>query len=383
VYKRQMLTDLANFPAQENKLRIRRTLKAPIPEEFKVKTKDGFNIKLTRYAAGTKGPLLLAPGFTVNASSFAADTVDENLVEHLSNIDPSGYGKAENYDIWLFDYRASPDSGNGGRPFNIDDIAMHDWPAAVKFVLEKTGAKNVQAIVHCVGSMSLLMAKIKGLEGVRSAICSQLTLHPVTNWLNYLKADVHMVKILEDTHQISTIDIRSSDSTKDKGIDALLWNLPVPEGEECTNPCCKRIFAVYGPSYTHKQLNNDTHIALREWFGVISTKSFDQLTTILRVGYTVDQYGNNTYLPEGKKIDIPIHFVAGDQNQEFLPETSLRTCEWLKAHGNPDMYSRQVFKDYAHMDFFIGRNASKDIFPELLKALRMLDKKTEKTRHSL
>ncbi len=371
-----MLTDLANFPADYDSYRYRRPIRAPKPEVYNVKTKDGFNIKLTRYAGGTKGPILMAPGFTVNACSFAADTVDENLVEHLCNLSPGNFGSEENYDVWLFDYRASPDAGNGGKPFTIDDIAEHDWPAAVDFVINKTKSKDVQAIVHCVGSMSLLMAKIKGLKGVRSLISSQLTLHPVTNWLNYLKADLHMVKILEDAHQISTIDIRSSDSTTDKGIDAMLWQLPVPEGEECTNPCCRRIFAVYGPSYTHKQLNHYTHIAMREWFGVISTKAFDQLTTILRLGYTVDHEGKNTYLPHVKKIDIPIHFIAGDQNQEFLPETSLRTYQWLRANCNPDLFSREVFKDYAHMDFFIGKNASKDIFPKLVVALQMLDEKT-------
>jgi pimeloyl-ACP methyl ester carboxylesterase len=183
-----------------------------------------------------------------------------------------------------------------------------------------------------------------------------------------------MVKILEETHQISTLDIRSGNSNTDKGIDALLWNLPVPEGEECTNPCCKRIFAVYGPSYTHKQLNHATHIAMREWFGVINTKSFDQLTTILRKGYAVDHLGKNIYLPEAKKIDIPIHFIAGDQNEIFFPETSLRTYEWLKANGNPDLFSRQVFKNYAHMDFFIGKNAAKDVFPDFLKTLNTLDR---------
>ena len=46
------------------------------------------------------GPVILAPGFSVKASSFAIDTVDQNLVEYLT---------ARSYDVWLFDYRAGID----------------------------------------------------------------------------------------------------------------------------------------------------------------------------------------------------------------------------------------------------------------------------------
>jgi cholesterol oxidase len=373
-----MLADLANFPAEENAHRKRRTLRAPKPEMYNIKTPDGFQIKLTRYAAGRKGPVILAPGFTVNACSFAADTVEENLVEFLCNAGTKHNNPEDNYDVWLLDYRASPDAGNNGKPFTMDDIALYDWPAAVQFVLEKTHARDVQVLAHCAGSMSFLMAKLRGLKGVRSAICSQLTLHPVTDWMNYLKADVHLVKILEESLHINTLDIRSGNSTQDKGMDALLWSLPVPEGEECKNPCCRRIFAVYGPSYTHSQLNHDTHVAMREWFGVVSTKSFEQLTTMLRLGYVVDRDGKNTYLPEVKNIDIPIHFIAGSRNQIFFPETSLRTFEWLKANVGAHLFSRQVYTDYAHMDFFIGKNASRDIFPSLWQAFEDLDQRTKR-----
>ena len=62
--------------------------------------------------------------------------------------------------------------------FTIDDIAQYDWPAAVNFVRSKTGKDSVQVVAHCVGSMSLLMAILGGMTGVRSAICSQLGAYP-------------------------------------------------------------------------------------------------------------------------------------------------------------------------------------------------------------
>ena len=132
-----LLADLNNFPALDLPQLQRRALRAPAPVAHSVDVGDGVKIKLTRYAGGARGPVVLAPGFSVRASSFATDTVEQNLVEALC---------ARGYDVWLFDYRASPDSGSPIAPFTIDDIARVDWPAAVRFILETTGAPDLQAI---------------------------------------------------------------------------------------------------------------------------------------------------------------------------------------------------------------------------------------------
>ena len=47
-------------------------------------------------------------------------------------------------------------------------------PAAVPSIRQITGAPSVPVIAHCIGSMTFLMAMMGGLQGVRSAICSQL-----------------------------------------------------------------------------------------------------------------------------------------------------------------------------------------------------------------
>ncbi len=363
-----LLTDLADFPKQENAKRKRRKLNAPSPKVYPTTTEDGFKIKLTRYQGGKKGPIILAPGFATTAASFAADTVEQSLVEFLCQA---------NYDVWLFDYRSSPDSGSSTKPFTIDDIANYDWPKGVEVVLNATKAKDVQVLGHCVGSMSFLMAKLNGLQGVRSAISSQLTLHPATTWLNYVKADTPTVQILEKHFHITEVDMRSGDTDKDKAIDAVLWKVPVPPGEECTNPVCHRIFSVFGPPYTHAQLNHNTHIAMRDWFGKISAKPFEQMSLITKLGYVVDKDGKNTYLPKVNNLAMPITFLAGQLNNIFYPETSLRTYEWLQAHLEPELFHREIFEDYAHMDLFIGKNAYIEVFPKILELLENLEQPKE------
>jgi len=379
-----LLSDLGNFSAADDKHRPRRTLRAPQPKEHVVELEDGFKIKLTHYPGDRTRPVVLAPGFSVRSSSFATDTVECNLVEFLAE---------RGYDVWLFAYRGSPDSGSPVKPYTIDDIVTKDWPAAVDLIRQKTGQADLQAIVHCVGSLTLLMAMLNGMKGIRSVISSQLTLHPVVNWLSDLKADVRMVRLFDNMSELDgAFDLVPDTATHDgkrkaldEKIDAAAWNIPIPEGEQCKNPVCHRVFSIFGASYAHRQLNHWTHVALGEMFGRVALKPFEQLTGITEAGLAVDSAGMNTYvLPEkAKNLAVPISFVAGALNKLFLPESSARTYRWLCGVNHDDdhrLYTRRVFENYAHMDLFIGRDAWKDVFPYLLGELERGDKVRPGTR---
>jgi cholesterol oxidase len=361
-----LLADLNNFPAQDAPALARRMLRAPQPEVLHVPVGDparGFQIRLTRYRGGARGPVVLAPGFSVRASSFATDTVDRNLVETLC---------ASGYDCWLFDYRASPDSDSPIAPFTIDDIVREDWPAAIRTIRQVTGAPSVQAMAHCVGSMSLLMALLDGMDGVRSVIASQLTLHPVTSWLNAAKADIGLARLLEGYAPLhGRFDCVPGTTDLDRTIDTLAYQLPVPDGEACKNPLCRRVFALFGPSWAHGQLNHATHTALGGMFGSVALHPFEQLSLIMQRGKAVDADGNDCYATADRapRLALPISFLVGADNQLFFPETSLRTQAWLQRHNDPALYRRQVFEGYAHMDLFIGRAAAKEVYPWIIAEL--------------
>src|SRR5919201_5911691 len=112
----------------------------PRAEVHPVPTSDGTEVRLTRYRMGDKGPLVMAPGYGNAARAFAVDTVPKNWVQYLGE---------HGYDVWLFDYRASPDLPSAGTQFTVDDIAQRDWPAAVEIVRGETGRASVQALGHC------------------------------------------------------------------------------------------------------------------------------------------------------------------------------------------------------------------------------------------
>jgi cholesterol oxidase len=366
-----MLATLNNFPAKETAPPAR-ALRAPKPKRFIVKTKDHFKVGLTRYFnGGAKGPVVLAPGFSVRASSFATTTVDENLVEYLV---------ARDYDVWLFDYRASGDSGNPTRrvrPFTIDDIAQYDWPAALAKIREVSGKETVQAMAHCVGSLSLLMGLACGkVTGVSSMIASQLTLHPVTDWMNYMKADLGMAQLMSNLGKVGQyFDFSSGNSDTDHMIDAIAYNLPVPAGQACKNPTCRRVFGVYGPSYDHAQLSHDTHIALASMFSRVSTKPFEQLQIIMQAGRALAADGRNIYLTDegAARLALPITFLAGLNNQIFYPESSQRTLAWLELYNGPSLYRQRAIPGYAHMDLFIGQNSAEKVFSLIVEELQRLE----------
>jgi cholesterol oxidase len=329
---------------------------------------DGAWLRLTRYHGGTKGPVLLAPGFGMSTAAFATDTIPTNLAEYLVEHD---------YDVWLFDFRWSPDLASSRTKFSIDDIATVDWPAAVDEVRRRTGAADVQVVAHCVGSMSLLMAVLAGMQGVRAAVCSQVTTHPVMTRWNRGKTVVRTGRVLQGLG-LRTIQPDAAPTLADQALDLLLRVSPVDRDERCNSAVCRWIFAFYGPTHHHGQLNQATHEDMARLFGVADLDALNHISRMIRTGHSVDEHGADVYLPHVERLDLPILFLAGNRNRIFLPETSARTLQWLEAANGKGKYRRVVLDDYAHLDGFIGRNADRDVFPHILEHLEGAGLKEEK-----
>ena len=344
--------------------RPRRPLR--ITDEYGVRTTDWTHIRLTRYRGGDRGPVMLAPGFSVSASSFAADTVDENLVESLLR---------EKYDVWLLDYRASSSFPAAGTSFSIDDIAKRDYPAAVEFVLRERRVDDVQIVAHCVGALSLLMSLAGDAlkpEWIRSVICSQLGLHPVAPPLAELKASFYLAAFLRRLG-VATVSADFNPYWLSHRVADKLLNL-YPTDERCNNPACRRILLLLGESFRHDQLNTATHDTISDWFGTASVQGLAHLSLMLDARKALDRDGRDIYVGDAelrRLKKVPISFIHGTLNREFLPESTQQTYDRLCAVNGPRLYCRQLFPGYGHMDCFIGRNAARDIFPYIIGELEV------------
>ena len=332
--------------------RQRRALRCGEGERIPIRTQDGVELKLTRFNGGRKGPVLLTPGFGTSTLAYLIDTVDTNLPEYLFE---------RGYDVWLLDYRASPDLKSSITQFTLDDIARYDYPAAVGTVRERTGVDSIQMMAHCVGSLTFQMAQTLGLKGVRSAICSQLTLHPKPPLLNQIKGRLYLANLIKAAG-FDCLTTTYDDNLAERTFDLLLKLYP-SRYQWSANPVLHRILFLYGDVIKLEKLNRATYEAIPEMFGPANLTTFLHLSHIVRAGHAVGPQGEDCYLPHADRLRMPITFLHGAENHLFLPHGSEETMRFLTERNGAAFYNRHVIKNYAHMDCFLGRNADRDVYP--------------------
>jgi cholesterol oxidase len=320
---------------------------------------DAF-LRLTRYRAGNKGPVMMASGFGMSSHSFLASTIDQNLTEYLA-----GHG----YDIWLFDYRAGIDLPSADTEFTIDDIARDDWRLAVRQVLEVTGRDSLQAFGHCVGSVSLQMAILSGVTGIRAAACAQFSVHPASSAFDRLKSRLHVASALGLAGARGVApDTRLS--LPDELLDIALRALPIPPEERCGQAVCRWVNAIYGLTHRHAQLNEATHRALSEMFGFGNIDSLEHLALMMRRGLAVTHTGGEDYFDHPERFaGTRLLMLQGTKNYIFRPPGTLRTLEWLRASNPQGDYQRVVLPGYAHLDAIVGVRAAIDVYPKIAEFL--------------
>ena len=334
--------------------RERRPLRCGEPTIHEFPTEDGVRLRLTRFRGGSKGPVILSPGFGTSSFSFTIDTVGTNFPEYLYE---------HGYDVWVLDYRASPLLPSSATQFTLDDVARYDYPAVVDTVRAESGADSVQVVAHCVGSLTLLMSLGLGLTGVRSAVASQLTLHPRAGAMNALRAGIFAPELIA----AAGVDVLTTDIDEDPTWLESLYDKALafyPAGDEpCDRPFCRRVVFTFGESYEHDQLNAATHDHVDEAFGDANITALRHAMKMIRKQRAVSADGEHEYLDDVDNLRLPIAFIHGEDNRLFLPEGSALTYELLCENNGPELYTRHVIPGYAHMDCFIGKDAARDVYP--------------------
>lgn len=343
-------------------VRKKRPLRAPPPEVHCFNSLDGVQLRLTRYQGGSEGPVMLTHGLGVSSLIFSIDTIETNLVEYLC---------AHGFDVWLLDYRASIELRSAPTQFTADDVATQDYPAAVAKLLELTGAGSVQLVAHCFGSSTFFMALLAGLQGVRSAVCSQVATHLAAPLITRIKCGLHFPEFLAALGIRSlTAYVDSHAGWKEQLYDQALKLYPLAAHERCKNSVCHRITFLYSLLYEHEQLNAATHDALHEMFGVANVRVFEHLALMVRKGHVVSAEGGDAYLPHLQRLAIPITFIHGAENQCFLPHSTEITYNLLREKNSRNLYTRHVIAGYGHIDCIFGQNAVKDVYPVILGHLQ-------------
>jgi cholesterol oxidase len=348
--------------------RPQRPLDVPVaPRVYQVDAGDGVQLRLTRYQAGRKGPLLCVHGLGVSSKIFSTDLIDRNLVEEFAR---------HGYDLWLLDYRSSIELPYAHLRYTGDDVATKDYPAAVRFIQQAAGVPSIQCLVHCYGATTFFMAMLAGLQGVRSAAVSQIAIHMKVPFATEIKTTLHAATILDRLGvQTMTAYVDTHEGFLGRLADTLLKLYPVHSGPRDISPVSRRISFLYGQLYELDQLNQRTYDNLHELFGVAGIASLEHFATMIRAGHVVDATGQDVYLRQRtgedplKPLAIPIAFAHGERNQCWLPQGTEMTMELLKRVNDPALYERKVFPEYGHIDCIFGKNAARDVYPYFLAHL--------------
>ncbi len=345
--------------------RKRRELRAPMEEPHTVRMADGINLRLTRYRGGDRGPVLVTAGIGVSSRVFSIDTIDTNMVEFLC---------ASGFDVWLLDWRSSIDLPSASERWNLD-VAAADLPLVVDHIRTVTGAFEIDAFVHCVGSIAFFLAVLRGMYGIRSFISSQVSIDTVTPTLGKWKAGLHLPGVLDALGVDSlTAYTDTTGGWKSKLFDAMLRVQPVDGDERCDSVTCHRGTFMYGLLWEHEQLNKPTHSTLHEWMGVANIEVIEHLALMAQRGHVVTADGDEGDLEQLGRLAFPITFLHGAENQVFVPEASERTLRRLQ-QANPGVaYTRHLLPGYGHLDPVMGANAASDVYPLILRHLEMVER---------
>lgn len=345
--------------------RKKRELRLSEPEIFDLVTPDNFHIRLTRYKGGEKGAVMLAHPFNSCGRLWNIDTVDTNVVEYLF---------ANEYDVWLLDYRLSIDLPYTKVPMTLDQIAEFDFPTATQKIKEITGEK-VHVISHCVGSLTAQMAVLKGCQDIASIAAFQVSIFPTSPFQVMFKTYLRVPSLLQN----AGIDYINAYTDSGRGFGGKLFNGLVKIygmiwGYDSNNPVYNRLTFMFGPQYEFKNVNDLTHSTLHETFGIANMNTYTQLTKMLRKKRFVDFEGKDTYLPNIANMKIPVTLIAGEKNQVFQAKNIEKAIDYLKAKNGKENYKAVIVKGYGHTDCLVGKNASHDVYPHLLEHLEKFAK---------
>jgi hypothetical protein len=358
------------LPATERPLSHRPDLRRRI---VPFDTEDGRRLSLVNVQGDRepdRGPVVLAAGAALRGDAFeppVPTTLIDALVDH-------------GYDVWVENWRGSTDVVPS--QWTVDQVAVFDHPKAVAEVVRRTGADEVKAVVHCAGSITFTTSAVAGLlPEVTTIVSSAVSLHPVIPTGSRIK--MRFARPVIDL-VIDYMNPRWSELDEDPGWAArALVLLARTFHRECRNTVCRMVSFTYGYGFPalwrHENLNDDTHDWVREVFGRCPMSFFNHMASCVASGRIIatERFRDRLALDLADPAWRPhtnarFAFFAGERNRCFLPESQLRTYNFLNQpkFGYPAGYhSLHVQEGYGHMDLLVGQRAAVDVFPRILAEL--------------
>lgn len=325
---------------------------------------DGFPCNLIHVRGpvpATRCPVLLIHGAGVRANLFRAP-VETTLVDYLL---------ARGYDVWLENWRASIDL----RPnlWTLDQAAVFDHPYAVRKIVAETGYDRIKAVIHCQGSTSFTISALAGLvPQVDMVVSNAVSLHPVVPEITKFKIGASVPVLKRLTQYLNPQWCLHAPTLTAKAVAALIRLTH----HECHNPVCKGVSFTYGTGFpalwSHQNLNDATHEWIKQEFAQVPLRFFEQMLQCIRAGHLVAAEARPElpadFVAQAPRTTARFAFFAGVNNRCFLAESQRRTFEFFDS-WRKHYHSLHLIPNYGHLDVFIGKDAARDVFPQIAREL--------------
>lgn len=314
-------------------------------------TNDGWKIALHRHRSGKrKYPVLLVHGLASNYRNLDFPIKDLSLAHYL---------KKNGFDAWIVDLRGSGLSKRknlGSIQWFIDDYAFQDLPAAAELVLHETKAKKFHWIGHSLGGLlaypfSQTYHKKKVIKSL-TTIAAPPTPEP-HGYFKFLFRYDSLLRVFPwlPYKSLSKIAAYFSDYLL-RFEDHLLFS---------RNNMDKKI------------LNTLLDHAVES----VPSSIIRQLHDWMRNNYFGSRDGKMDYLEHAYKIQLPTLMIAGSLDS-FTPTNQMRKV-FRKLPTNKKSLivfgkKRGHENDYGHIDLVIGKNAPKEVYPQILDWLQKNDR---------
>jgi cholesterol oxidase len=297
-----------------------------------------------------------------------------NLVQYLLN---HGFT-----DVWTLDFRMSnrfPYNLRRHR-YNLDDIALYDYPPAFAKIRELVGSKKrLHVICHCLGSVSFMMSLFgKAVQGITSVISNSVSLTPRVPFWSKCKLifGPFLIDYLLGQEYLNPYWRREPGFSAGKVLASLVsWF-----HRECDVPECHMLSFMWGSGvpalYRHENLLDITHRRGGDLYGGTSMHYYRHVRKMVFSQNTAVKYDPanpkyqalpNNYLHHAVQIETPVLFMTGEQNRVF--SNSNIVCHDRLQEIVPGRHELAVFASYGHQDVFMGKNIHQDVFPRLMEFL--------------
>ena len=334
-------------------------------------TQDKLGLSMLRFTrAPSDDAVLIIHGLTTSTDMFIMPE-HENLVKYLLD---NGYG-----DVWCLDYRMSnryPYNLTRHR-YNLDDIAMLDYPPAIAKIREQIGDRRLHVIAHCLGSASFTMSLFgKAVEGITSVIANSVALSPrVPRWSKMkLRLSPFLIEYVVGLPYLNPRWSRDPGVTRGK----IISKVNSMFHRECDVPACHMLSLMWGSGhpalYSHDNLEEVTHIRGGDLYGPTSVHYYRHVSKMISAGNRAVKFDPkdpkydrlpDDYFEYAEDVETPVLFMTGENNDVFADSNII--CHQRLEEIVPGRHELHVFPRYGHQDVFMGKNCHVDIFPRLVE----------------